>query len=122
MTDVSKSPERIAGMFDAIAARYDLLNHLLSAGIDRRWRTRAIRSLRLTGRERVLDLCTGTGDLAIAAVRAQPPAGRVVGVDFSAAMLRVGDRKLRERRLDDRIAMVRATPRESRSAINPSTP
>ena len=106
MTDVSKSPERIAGMFDAIAGRYDLLNHVLSAGIDRRWRTRAIRSLRLTGRERVLDLCTGTGDLAIAAARARPPAARVVGVDFSGAMLRVGDRKLRTERLDDRIAMV----------------
>ena len=80
-------------MFDAIAGRYDLLNHVLSAGIDRRWRTRAIRSLRLTGGERVLDLCTGTGDLAIAAVRARPPAARVVGVDFSGAMLRVGDRQ-----------------------------
>ena len=52
-------------MFDAIAGRYDFLNHLLSAGIDRRWRQRArSASLRLTGRERVLDLCTGTGDLA----------------------------------------------------------
>jgi len=68
---VSKSTARIAGMFDSIAGRYDLLNHVLSAGIDRRWRTRAIRSLQLTGRERVLDLCTGTGDLAIAAVRAR---------------------------------------------------
>jgi demethylmenaquinone methyltransferase/2-methoxy-6-polyprenyl-1,4-benzoquinol methylase len=106
MTDVSKSPERIAGMFDAIAGRYDLLNHLLSAGIDRRWRTRAIQSLRLTGRERVLDLCTGTGDLAIAAMRAHPPAARVVGVDFSGAMLRVGDTKLRRDRLDDRVTMV----------------
>ena len=106
MTDVSKSPERIAEMFDAIAGRYDLLNHVLSGGIDRRWRTRAIRSLRLTGRERILDLCTGTGDLAIAAARAQPSA-RVVGVDFSGEMLRVGDRKLRNERLDDRIAMVR---------------
>ena len=93
-------------MFDAIAGRYDRLNHVLSAGIDRRWRTRAIRSLRLTGRERILDLCTGTGDLAIAAARAQPSA-RVVGVDFSGEMLRVGDRKLRNERLDDRIAMVR---------------
>jgi demethylmenaquinone methyltransferase / 2-methoxy-6-polyprenyl-1,4-benzoquinol methylase len=107
MTDVSKSPARIAGMFDAIAGRYDFLNHLLSAGIDRRWRARAIRSLELTGRERVLDLCTGTGDLAIAAVRAQPPAARVVGVDFSGAMLRVGETKLRKARLDARIAMVR---------------
>ena len=107
MTDVSKSPEKIAGMFDAIAGRYDLLNHLLSAGIDRRWRTRAIRSLQLTGRERVLDLCTGTGDLAIAAVRAQPPAARVVGVDFSGAMLRVGADKVRSAGLDAGVTMVR---------------
>src|SRR5712671_6689017 len=94
-------------MFDAIAPRYDFLNHLLSAGIDRRWRTRAIRSLRLTGRERVLDLCTGTGDLAIAAVRARPAAARVVGVDFSSAMLRVGEGKLRKAALESRVAMVR---------------
>jgi demethylmenaquinone methyltransferase/2-methoxy-6-polyprenyl-1,4-benzoquinol methylase len=94
-------------MFDAIAARYDLLNHVLSGGIDRHWRTRAIRSLELTGAERVLDLCTGTGDLAIAAAHARPAAARIVGVDFSGAMLRVGADKLRKRRLDDRIALVR---------------
>ena len=102
---VSKSPAKIAGMFDAIADRYDFLNHLLSAGLDRRWRTRAIRSLKLTGGERILDLCTGTGDLAIAAVRAQP-AARVVGVDFSGAILRVGEGKLKAARLDARVAMV----------------
>jgi demethylmenaquinone methyltransferase/2-methoxy-6-polyprenyl-1,4-benzoquinol methylase len=94
-------------MFDAIARRYDLLNHLLSAGIDRRWRRRAIRSLSLTGRERVLDLCTGTGDLAIAAVDARPGAARVVGVDFSGAMLRVGQDKLRRRQLAAKVRLVR---------------
>ena len=52
MTDLSKSPAKIAGMFDAIAGRYDLLNHLLSAGIDRRWRRRAIRSLQLAASAR----------------------------------------------------------------------
>lgn len=107
MTDLSKSPGRIAGMFDAIAWRYDFLNHLLSAGIDTIWRKRAIRSLRLTGRERVLDLCTGTGDLAIAAMRARPSAARVVGVDFAGAMLRVGIDKLRRQGLIDAIALVR---------------
>lgn len=94
-------------MFDAIAGKYDFLNHLLSAGIDRRWRRRAIESLELTGSERVLDLCTGTGDLAIAASTAQPPARRVLGVDFAGAMLRVGLQKIRARRLDGTIALVR---------------
>jgi demethylmenaquinone methyltransferase/2-methoxy-6-polyprenyl-1,4-benzoquinol methylase len=104
---LSKSPDRIAGMFDAIAGRYDFLNHFLSAGIDRRWRRRAVSALQLTGRERVLDLCTGTGDFAIAAVRARPGAAYVVGVDFAAGMLRVGRDKLREPRLRERIALVR---------------
>jgi demethylmenaquinone methyltransferase/2-methoxy-6-polyprenyl-1,4-benzoquinol methylase len=94
-------------MFDAIATRYDFLNHLLSAGIDRRWRRRAIRSLSLTGRERILDVCTGTGDLAIAARTARPPAARVVGIDFAAAMLRVGHDKLRREELTDTVSLVR---------------
>ena len=105
--NVSKSPDRIASMFDAIARRYDFLNHFLSAGIDRRWRKRAIQSLALTGREVVLDLCTGTADLAIAARTARPAAKRVVGIDFAAAMLGVGREKLRRRRLDATIALVR---------------
>ena len=60
-----KAPDRIAGMFDAIAPRYDLLNRVLSAGIDRRWRSRAIASLQLTGRETLVDVCTGTADVAL---------------------------------------------------------
>ena len=107
MTDVSKSPARIAGMFDAIAGRYDFLNHVLSAGIDRRWRTRAIRSLRLTGRERILDLCTGTADLAIEAMDARPPAAHVVGIDFAGAMLAIGREKVAARALQPSIALVR---------------
>jgi demethylmenaquinone methyltransferase / 2-methoxy-6-polyprenyl-1,4-benzoquinol methylase len=104
---LSRAPARIAGMFDSIAARYDFLNHLLSGGIDRRWRRRAIASLGLAGSERVLDLCAGTADLAIAAVTARPPAARAVGIDFSAAMLRVGEGKLRAQRMSDRVALVR---------------
>lgn len=102
-----KSAKRIEQMFDAIAGRYDFLNHALSAGIDRRWRRRAIRSLALTGTERVLDLCSGTADLAIEARRARPPATRVVGVDFSGPMLRVGHAKLQRARLEDTITLVR---------------
>jgi len=93
-------------MFDAIAARYDFLNHFLSAGRDHTWRARAIRELRLPQNPRVLDLCTGTGDLAIAATQGAPNA-RVVGVDFAAAMLRHGRDKLRAQSLDRAIALVR---------------
>jgi demethylmenaquinone methyltransferase/2-methoxy-6-polyprenyl-1,4-benzoquinol methylase len=105
--DLSKSPQHIAAMFDAIAPRYDALNHLLSAGIDRRWRRRAIAGLSLTGRERLLDLCTGTADLAIAARLAPVPAARVLGIDFSGAMLRVGRDKLSRLGLRDSVALVR---------------
>jgi demethylmenaquinone methyltransferase/2-methoxy-6-polyprenyl-1,4-benzoquinol methylase len=104
---VSKSPDRIEGMFDAIAGRYDFLNHVLSAGIDYTWRRRAIASLALTGTERVLDLCTGTADLAIAARVASPPAALVVGVDFSHEMLRVGHAKVRRAALGTSVVLVR---------------
>jgi demethylmenaquinone methyltransferase/2-methoxy-6-polyprenyl-1,4-benzoquinol methylase len=96
-------------MFDAIAHRYDLLNHVLSGGLDVYWRTRAIRSLGFTGRETVLDLCTGTCDVAIAALRARRGrARRVVGLDFAGAMLQVGRRKLRDRGLDGQAPLLQA--------------
>jgi demethylmenaquinone methyltransferase/2-methoxy-6-polyprenyl-1,4-benzoquinol methylase len=91
--DTGKAPAKIAGMFDAIAGRYDLLNHVLSGGQDVYWRWRAVRRLRLTGNERVLDLCTGTCDVARTMVR-RGLARRVLGMDFSAEMLKVGRRKL----------------------------
>ena len=81
-------------MFDAIAERYDFLNHLLSAGLDKQWRNSAIEVLQLTGREVVLDLCTGTADLALTAMTGQRRAKRVIGVDFSAAMLQIGKAKI----------------------------
>jgi len=90
-------------MFDAIAPRYDLLNHLLSAGIDKRWRTRAIRTLQLTGRETLIDVCTGTADIALAA----HGAARVIGVDFAGAMLGLGLKKVLHAGEERRIALVR---------------
>jgi len=89
-----KRAARISGMFDAIAPRYDLLNRVLSAGIDQRWRARAITSLKLTGTETLLDVCTGTADVALAARRGG--AARVLGVDFAGEMLRRGKSKVRE--------------------------
>lgn len=94
-------------MFDAIAARYDFLNHLLSAGIDRRWRRRAIASLQLRGGERILDVCTGTADLAIAARTATPSASQVLGVDFAGEMLKIGRDKLAALGLASSVQLVR---------------
>jgi demethylmenaquinone methyltransferase/2-methoxy-6-polyprenyl-1,4-benzoquinol methylase len=106
-TALDKSPGRIAGMFDAIAPRYDLLNGVLSAGLDRYWRRQAIRSLGFTGRELLLDVCTGTGDVAIAAARTARGAGRVLGVDFAAAMLARAKQKTDGRGLSSRVRVVR---------------
>ena len=104
----SKEPAKIAGMFDLIARRYDTLNHLLSVGFDRRWRRRAIRELRLSGRERVLDVCTGTADFAIEAVTSKFGQARdVVGVDFSAEMLHYAKPKIAGASLGSRVRLAR---------------
>ena len=101
-----KAPSRISGMFDAIAHRYDLLNHVLSGGLDAFWRWKAVAALRLRGGETVVDLCCGTADLAIAATRGRRGAGHVIGVDFSGGMLRYGACKLARRGLVDAVWLV----------------
>lgn len=89
---MERKPEAVRRMFSEIAPRYDLLNRLLSFGQDQAWRRRAV-ALALEKRPgRVLDLATGTGDLALALKRARPEA-EVVGVDFSPAMLELARRK-----------------------------
>lgn len=101
-----KTPSRIAGMFDSIAPRYDLLNRVLSAGLDQKWRQRGVSELGLASTSRILDLCAGTADLALAVVRRQPGAS-VVGVDFSGAMLRLGLEKVRRAKEESRVRLVR---------------
>ena len=95
--------EQVALMFDNISARYDLLNRLLSFRIDVLWRKAAIRILRKAKPERVLDVATGTGDFAIAALQAGPR--QVVGVDISEGMLAVGREKLQRLKLEDRVTL-----------------
>jgi demethylmenaquinone methyltransferase / 2-methoxy-6-polyprenyl-1,4-benzoquinol methylase len=99
-------PEQAAvrSMFDRIAPRYDLLNRLLSAGIDVRWRRAAADWLALPPGSRVLDLCTGTADLLIEVLR-RDPSHSGVGVDLSSGMLVRGARKLAERGLAARSAL-----------------
>lgn len=92
-------------MFDRIAARYDTMNRVLSFGLDKGWRKRTVRALALGDRPRVLDLATGTGDLAIDIARRHPDA-TVIGLDPSREMLAIGERKIAQRKLRDRVTMV----------------
>ena len=92
-------------MFDAIAARYDLLNRIISLGVDQRWRRETVRSLALGASPRVLDLATGTADLAILTARTHPDAA-VTGLDPSRNMLAVGREKLAAKGLDGRVTLV----------------
>ena len=90
---VDKSGQRVRQMFGEIAPRYDLLNHLLSAGVDHYWRWRAVRRAAPTLAGPILDLCTGTGDLALAYQRAAAGKVQVVGADFCRPMLVRGKEK-----------------------------
>ena len=92
-------------MFDRIAARYDAMNRVLSLGLDRGWRRRTVRALQLGERPRVLDLATGTGDLAIDIAQIHPGA-EVIGLDPSARMLAIAEAKVARRGLAGRISLV----------------
>jgi demethylmenaquinone methyltransferase/2-methoxy-6-polyprenyl-1,4-benzoquinol methylase len=92
-------------MFDQIAPRYDFVNRVLSLGLDKRWRRRVIKELALAPNARVLDVATGTGDLAIELAKAVP-AGKVIGIDPSANMLAVATLKLAKLGLDGRVALI----------------
>ncbi|HMJ15592.1 MAG TPA: bifunctional demethylmenaquinone methyltransferase/2-methoxy-6-polyprenyl-1,4-benzoquinol methylase UbiE [Polyangiaceae bacterium] len=91
-------------MFDRIAARYDLVNRILSFGVDQRWRTRTVASLELRPGHRVLDLATGTGDLALR-VAVRHPDVSVVGLDPSQGMLGIALEKVQRAVLADRIEL-----------------
>ncbi|MBU6274177.1 MAG: bifunctional demethylmenaquinone methyltransferase/2-methoxy-6-polyprenyl-1,4-benzoquinol methylase UbiE [Bacteroidetes bacterium] len=100
--------EQVARMFDGISGRYDLLNRLLSMGIDIRWRRVALRMLRERGLPaRVLDVATGTADLALALATDLPEA-EVIGVDLSEGMLGVGRQKVERNGLRSRVRLEQA--------------
>jgi demethylmenaquinone methyltransferase / 2-methoxy-6-polyprenyl-1,4-benzoquinol methylase len=90
MYALSEKGERIRAMFGSIAPRYDLLNRLLSLGIDRRWRRFAVKKIALSGAGRVLDVATGTGDVALEIAAQTSPSVSIVGVDFCKEMVDLG--------------------------------
>ncbi len=90
-------------MFDSISKRYDFLNHFLSLGIDRGWRRKAIDLLKPFNPKQILDVATGTGDLAIEALRLNPD--KIVGVDLSEGMLSMGRVKIKQIGKDSIISM-----------------
>jgi demethylmenaquinone methyltransferase/2-methoxy-6-polyprenyl-1,4-benzoquinol methylase len=101
-----KKTVQVERMFDAIAGRYDLLNHALSLGIDRYWRRRGILSLKDLRPQNMLDVATGTGDLALEACRRLQPA-TVLGIDISERMMQVGRAKAARAGLSEKITFER---------------
>lgn len=94
---------QVALMFNNIARKYDFLNHFLSLGIDKLWRKKAIKLLRSHQPKRMLDIATGTGDFAIAALKLNPDS--VVGIDISTEMLAVGREKIAKKGLENKIQL-----------------
>jgi len=98
----SKDPAKIRTMFSSIAPRYDLLNRVLSLGLDSYWRAFAVNQLPGSENASYLDVATGTCDVAMEIVKTYPNA-KVVGVDFSEGMLELGKEKVKKAGLQDRI-------------------
>lgn len=97
---------QVEEMFDSISNRYDLLNHLLSANIDKVWRRNVIKRIKKYQPKTILDIATGTGDFAIAATKID--VAKVIGIDISEGMLKVGRKKIEKRKLSDRIELIKA--------------
>jgi demethylmenaquinone methyltransferase/2-methoxy-6-polyprenyl-1,4-benzoquinol methylase len=95
--------EQVAEMFDNISPKYDLLNHVLSGGVDIYWRKRAVKLLRPLQPKVILDIATGTGDFAIEALSLRPD--KIIGVDISEGMLAVGREKIAKLGKQDIIAL-----------------
>ena len=98
--------KQVEKMFDKIAFRYDFLNHFLSAGIDVGWRKKAIKQLRSLDPKSILDVATGTGDMAILSYRLLN-AEKIIGIDISDGMLEIGKKKIEKLGLQQRIELLK---------------
>lgn len=105
---LTKKGVYIQQMFGSIAKVYDLLNTILSFNLDKRWRAFAVKVSKVAPDAKVLDVCTGTGDLAIEYSKVLNHEGRVIGSDFCHEMVRIADRKLRKKGLLGKIKVIGA--------------
>lgn len=105
MVQLTEKGTNVRRMFDTIAPRYDLLNRLLSFGIDRRWRRQAVGLLSIPDGGRVLDVATGTGDVALEIARQTPASVTIDGIDFSPEMVGLGRRKIARTPWEGRISL-----------------
>lgn len=96
--------EQVREMFNNISPKYDLLNRLLSGGIDRYWRKRAIGKLKKSSPQLILDVATGTADLALAAMKLKPK--KIIGIDLSEQMVAIGRDKVAKKGLSDKIELM----------------
>jgi demethylmenaquinone methyltransferase/2-methoxy-6-polyprenyl-1,4-benzoquinol methylase len=96
--------QQVAKMFNNIAWRYDFLNHFLSFGIDKYWRRAAIEQLKIVRPKLILDVASGTADLALAAMKLNP--AKVYGIDISTDMLAIGREKIRKKMLQEKIELL----------------
>ena len=101
-----KMSEQVEQMFDTISGKYDGLNRVISFGIDIKWRKKVLKIVASKQPETILDIATGTGDLAI--LMSQTKASKIIGLDISAGMLEVGRKKIEAKNLSDRIEMIQA--------------
>ena len=98
------SPSPIAAMFDRISPKYDALNHLLSLNIDKVWRRKVAKAVAKSAPKTILDLATGTADLAITMAKHNPQA-RIIGLDISEKMLEIGKSKIKKQNLENQIEL-----------------
>ena len=103
--DESSKKEQVEIMFDAIAPKYDLLNRILSLGIDISWRKRVIQIIKKENSKFILDIATGTGDLGIALAKTDTT--KIIGLDLSEQMLSFGREKIKNNHLDSKIEMIK---------------
>ncbi|MDP5158333.1 MAG: bifunctional demethylmenaquinone methyltransferase/2-methoxy-6-polyprenyl-1,4-benzoquinol methylase UbiE [Flaviramulus sp.] len=102
-SDLGKK-EQVTKMFDTISGEYDDLNRVISFGIDIKWRKKVVEIVKNSNPERILDIATGTGDLAINL--AETRAKNIIGLDISSGMLEIGKEKIKKKALDSKIKMV----------------